>query len=662
MIFIPKENLMDLTEYSNNIEVLNKAAKAYYTEDNPIMSDAEYDDLYRQVKEFEKENPDKILITSPTQRVGDVINKQFAKTPHMTRMWSLEDIFSVDELKEWVNKVESYLGSSTTYLCDPKFDGLSLNLIYKYGKLAYGITRGDGEEGENVTLNAFTIKSIPKTIPCNDPHIEIRGEVVMLKFDFYDLNADRRYERKPEFANPRNAAAGSLRQQDPSITAERKLVFYPWGIGHNELKLERLSDQLNLLTEWGFKLPRNRIVCENIDSIISVYEQIKTEREVYPMQLDGMVIKVNEIEKQNQLGYTSKYPKYACAFKFPALEGTSIVKDVLFYIGRTGVVTPVALIEPVNLDGATITKVTLHNVGEIERLGLKKNDHVMVIRSGDVIPKIITVFKDRRDGSQTDIDIPSNCCVCGTRLTRIGSILSCQNISCGARNEARINHFVSKEGMNMVGLGPSLVKQLIDKNMIIKFSDLYNLTINDLMKLDLVQKKTAMNIVNVIQGTKRCELWRFITALGIEHVGSSAARKLVDKFGKNIFYVNWVDLMDVNGIGHETARSIHEFYVSNQPEIDYLFSIIQPVNGTDNVAKNDILDGKILVITGTLSKPRSEIAKTIFHGGGIIASDVSNKTDYLIVGKKPGSKLKEAKDRGVKVITEEEFESLLNKK
>ena len=460
---------MDAKAYLAAVARLNDAAAAYYKNDSPIMDDFEYDNLYREVREFERSNPEAIASDSPTQRVGDSILEDFSKATHLSRMWSLEDIFDSSELQTWIERIAKLAAQPLSFVCDPKFDGVSLNLIYKNGALAQAITRGNGLVGEDVTQNARTIESIPHTIP-HQKTLEIRGEVVMFKDSFEALNQKRLADNLPPFANPRNAAAGSLRQLDSTITRERQLHFFAWGVGQNSLAQESLFAQLAELATWGFAQPPHRALCANHESILALYAQILNERANYPMMLDGMVIKLDSLTLQRQLGYTAKSPRFACAFKFPAQQKRAQLLSVSLPVGRTGVITPVATISPIELEGATIARATLHNFDEIERLGLLQNDYVSVIRSGDVIPKIVHVYKDDRDGTQTPIPVPTHCPVCGKELWVEEILIKCQNLTCAARKEASLIHFVSKGALNIDGLGAKLIKQLFAKGLVQHFA------------------------------------------------------------------------------------------------------------------------------------------------------------------------------------------------
>lgn len=649
---------MNKKSYLEAIQKLNQAAKAYYEDDTPIIDDYEYDSLYKQLQDFEESNPQYIEQSSPTQRVGGMLKDEFNKAEHLTRMWSLDDVFNHDELQMWLKRLQKQAKTDNlSFVCDPKFDGVSLNLIYKNGQLDKAITRGNGRMGEDVTQNACTIRSIPKTIP-HDNILEIRGEVVMFKDSFETLNRSRLKQDLPPFANPRNAAAGSLRQLDSNITKERDLHFMMWGIGHNELACSSLLEQMEQLCRWGFQPPQHRCLCVNIDEIMESYNTILHNRLEYEMMLDGMVIKLDCIALQQTLGYTAKSPRFACAFKFPALERRTKLISIDFQVGRTGVITPVANISPIDIDGANISRATLHNFDEIKRLGLFNDDIVGVIRSGDVIPKITSVYAHKRDGTQTPIIIPTHCPVCGKELLIENILIKCQNLHCNARREANLVHFVSKNALNIDGLGDRVIKQLFDKKLVCHFSDLFKLTLEQLLSLDGFKEKKALNILKSIDNAKGCELWRVIAALGIEHIGQKAAMDLANVFGNDFVNADIQHIVRIDGFGEEMAHSLVRFCTINREEILSLLEILNPSIPT--VSKTaTTLSNKTFAITGTLSQEREYFATLIRENGGKLTSTISTKTDFLIMGENAGSKLKKAQQLGVNCISETEFLELL---
>jgi len=473
-------------EYKTNVNKLKQWAKAYYVDDDPIASDEEYDKLNKKILAYEIANPEHIDKTSPTQRVGGVVLDKFTKASHLSKMWSQEDIFNIQELEDWIKRIKKTIDiSKTNFLCEPKFDGASLNLIYENGYLQQAISRGDGSIGEDITNNAKTIHSIPLKIGL----IEIRGEVVIKKDDFDTINEQRIKQNEQPFANPRNAAAGSLRQLDSKITAKRKLFFNVWGVGYNDLKFQTNSEMMNFIYSLGFSKPPIFTVCNAIKDIQKIYNEIIKQRDTISMGLDGMVIKVDNIAFCQDLGYTVKYPKWSCAYKFPAVEKTTKVKDVILQVGRTGVVTPVAILEPILIDGSTVEKATLHNFDEIARLDLKINDEVIIIKSGDIIPKITKVLKDRRKDNCIAINRPKECPVCHKELLDEETLIKCQNMDCSSRVVNSIIHFASKNCMNIDGLGNKIVELLVKKEIIKDILDLYSISFNDLIKLGHIPRK-----------------------------------------------------------------------------------------------------------------------------------------------------------------------------
>ena len=650
---------MTYEEYKKNVELLNKYAYYYYVLDDPIATDEEYDRLYKQVEEYEKEHPDKILKDSPTQRVGDRVAEGFEKAKHLSRMWSLEDVFNHEELVEWIERIKK-IDSDLSFYCEPKFDGASLNLIYENGELKMGITRGDGIEGENVTQNVKTIRTIPLVIK-EKSLIEIRGEVVIEKDEFERINEERLKNGEPPFANPRNAAAGSLRQLDPRVTAKRNLVFLPYGVGVNSLDFEYLSDLMEYIYSLGFKKPPFRAKAKDADEIEAIYQKMKAERESYPMMLDGMVVKVDELQKHEELGYTVKYPRFMVAYKFPAVEKVTRLKDVILQVGRTGVVTPVAVVEPVEIEGAVVERATLHNFDEIERKDIRIGDYVIILRSGDVIPKITKVLKERRDGSEKIIERPKFCPVCGSELLDEGALIKCQNLSCEARVVNSIIYFASKQCMNIDGLGEKIVEQLYKAGLVRSVLDLYSLTMEQLLTLEGFKEKKARNLLNAIEASKGRELWRFINALGIEHIGEVASKQLALAFGLEYKNATEEELLALEGFGEEMAKSFLEFMRVNRDTVLKLEEIIKPVPpAKEEEAGDNPFKGKRVVLTGTMSRPRDEIKQLLEKLGAKVSSSVSKKTDYVIYGEDAGSKYDKAVSLGVKTITEEEMWEMLS--
>ena len=646
-------------EYITAVKKLNLYAKHYYVLDDPITTDEVYDKLYHEVMIYEKENPNECLHESPTQRVGDIINNNFIKEHHLSRMWSLENIFNNDELKKWLTKVYKF-NSKISFYCEPKYDGVSLNLIYENGILVKGITRGDGIIGELVTQNVRTIKTIPLSIDHKDT-IEIRGEVVIFKNDFERINKQRLIDGETLFSNPRNMAAGSLRQLDPNITAKRSLVFLPYGVGINSLHHKLLSEKMEYIYSLGFIKPPQRAIAKNFNEIVDIYDIMKRDRNSYDMALDGMVIKVNEISSQIEMGYTVKAPRFSVAYKFPAVEKISKIKDIVLQVGRTGVITPVAVIEPIEIDGVKIERVTLHNFDEIERKDIKLGDKVMILRSGDVIPKLIKVITQERDGSEVVFKKPTYCPVCSSEVLQENVLIKCQNLSCESRVVNSILHFASKQCLNINGLGLKIVEVLFKAGLVKNVLDLFDLTLDKLLELDGFKEKKSKNLLDSIENSKGCEYWRFINSLGIEFIGETASKTIADRFGYNFINITKEQLLKCDGIGEESAKSILEFIKVNKDTIKKLQAIIKPKEPIKyKEVKENSFKAKTVVLTGTMSESR-EIIKNILESlGAKISGTVSNKTDFLIYGENAGSKYDKAKKLGVKTITENEMRKMIN--
>ena len=646
---------MTKEEYSINIEKLISWAKAYYVDDEPIASDEEYDKLARQCLEFENKNPNLINPNSPNRRVGGAILKGFKKANHLSRMWSQEDVFNDKELEDWIKRA-SKVGDNLEFFCQPKFDGASLNLIYENGILKQAITRGDGEIGEDVTQNAMTIQSIPLEI-AEKSLIEIRGEVVIKKSDFEAINIERLKNSESTFANPRNAAAGSLRQLDSSITSKRKLFFNAWGVGQNSLNFEKTSQMMDYIFSLGFvKTPMQTLV-KNIDDIKKLYENMIKKRDTFPMLLDGMVIKIDDITTQQDLGFTQKFPRWSCAYKFPAVEKTTKLKDIILQVGRTGVVTPVAIVEPVLIEGANVERATLHNFDEIQRLDLKIGDEIIIIRSGDVIPKITKVLKDRRDGNEKEILKPTICPDCSSELLIEDIMIKCQNLDCPSRVVNSIIYFASKNCLNIDGLGDKIVELLVNEKKIFDILDLYSLTYQDLENLEGFKEKKINNLLNAIENSKNSELYRVLTALGIEHIGEVASKSICSKFGLDLVDVSFEDLISIDGIGEQMANSFLEFFRVNRQFVLKLFDILKPKVTIKEEAKDNPFKNKTVVITGTMSKSRDEIKLFLEDLGAKVSSSVSKKTDFLIYGEDAGSKYDKAIELGIEILTEDEMYS-----
>lgn len=723
--------LASFDEYTQAVAKLSKYAYAYYVLDDPIASDEEYDILYHKVKAYEDSHPQSISPLSPTQRVGGEVLDEFSKSRHLSRMWSLDDVFSVGEMSEWVDKIlKSYPNAS--FVCSPKFDGASLNLRYQNGTLISAATRGDGLVGEEVLHNAKTIRSIPLHIPHKEL-VEIRGEVVIKKEDFESINNERLQKGEPLFANPRNAAAGSLRQLDSGITAKRKLLFVPWGIGivsseakssqtnsnetnssevdlgeakSNEADLGKADSNSKLdfaLLDYSFYGAMRQIqdfgfapflgdlaVAKNAQEIHTHYEKLKSKRDSFEMLLDGMVIMLDSFASQAQLGWTSKSPRFACAYKFPALEKITKILSITHQVGRTGVITPVAELEPVEIEGAKISRATLHNYAEIAKKDIQINDFVVLIRSGDVIPKIIKSIPTRRDGTQVRILPPTHCPICDKELVKEDIFIRCANLSCQARVKESIVHFASKKALNIDGLGEKIIYLLYDMGKISSILDIYALKREDLEDLEGFKDKKIANLLEAIEASKGVELWRVINALGIPNIGEWASKQLASSFGVEFYTKSKDEILAINGFGEEMAQSILEFGVINAKIIARILEIISPKvpplkmmsdssgafgnenqdggnqseASTQSGASNErdlgqIFAGKTFVITGTLSRPRDEIKQMLESLGARVSGSVSAKTDFVLCGESAGSKEAKARALGIKIISEAELGNML---
>lgn len=644
-------------QYQKKIQLLKKWAHAYYVEDNPVATDEEYDRLYHEVLDYERENPADVAEDSPTKRVGGVVRDEFSKAKHIKRMWSMEDVFDRSEVVEWLERVEKNVGECE-YFCEPKFDGASMNLLYEGGKLVRAITRGDGVIGEEVTDNVRTIRSVPLTIDY-DGRIEIRGEVVIRKSDFEKINEERIQEGETLFANPRNAAAGSLRQLDSSITAKRRLVFYPWGLGENSLAHRKLSEKMDYIYTLGFLEPPFAQDCKGIDEIEAFYRMLIEKRDEIPMMMDGMVLKVDEVAKQEELGYTVKFPKWMCAYKFPAVEKVTKINAITLQVGRTGVVTPVAEIEPVNIEGAMVSRATLHNFDEIERKDIRIGDAVIIIRSGDVIPKIIKVLEDRRDGNEMVVTRPTECPTCHSELLDEGTLIKCQNLHCPDRVINSIIHFAKKGCMNIDGLGGKIVELLVKEGIIKDILDLYFIKYEDLEHLEGFKEKRISNLIGAIQATKGVPLYRLINAMGIEHIGEVASKALALEFGLGIVDAEFDAIVALDGIGEEMANSLLEFMRVNHDFVLKLFEVIQPTVEEKVEAEENPFKSKTVVLTGSMSVSRGVIKEMLEKLGAKVSGSVSKKTDYVVYGEDAGSKLTKAESLGVKTLTEEEMREML---
>ncbi len=667
---------MDKNKANEEILKLRKQleiwANKYYDEDNPEVSDYEYDMTMNKLKALEKEFPDLVTKDSLTQKVGGHVKEGFAKVEHEVPLQSLQDIFSFDELEEFkerVYKVAKENGmkeEDVKFVVETKIDGLSAALEYKEGKFVRGATRGNGLVGEDVTENLKTIKNIPKelTEPLN---ITVRGEVFIGKKEFEKMNEERELNEEKTFANARNAAAGSLRQLDASITKKRPLDIYIFNVQKIEGKeFNSHFEELNYLKKLGFNVNPVLIPCNNIPEAIDAIKKIGDEREKLTFGIDGAVIKVDDLKLREKMGTTSKVPRWAIAYKYPPEKKETKLKDIICQVGRTGAITPMAILEPVKVAGSTISKTTLHNEDFIKEKDIRVGDTIVVQKAGDVIPEILEVKKDKRDGTEKVFEMPKVCPVCGAPVVREeGEAVSrCIGIECPAKLVRNIIHFVSRECMNIDGLGDKIIEQLINKNLISNIADIYFLTFEDIASLKKNGKKFAQNLVDAINNSKSNDLYRLIAALGIRHIGVKAAKTLAKKYKTmdNLMQASEESLAMTDDIGEISAKSLYEFFNQNQT-IDLINKLKEAnVNmkmieeeGTDNR-----FEGMTFVLTGALEKfTRKEASDLIEKHGGKTSSSVSKKTTYVLAGEDAGSKLTKAQNLGVEIITEEQFENMI---
>ena len=661
---------MNFEEYLKTVDLLNKAATAYYRDDAPFISDEEYDRLYREVVDFEWKNPEKKQSFSPTMRVGSNVRDGFTKVVHSEKMMSLDDAFSVSEVEEFFNRLDFVPNGG--YVVEQKIDGLALNIIYESGKFVRAATRGDGSVGEDVTENVATVKEIPLYIPefAGISLIEVRGEVYMPKSSFEELNAAKSsYGEKP-FANPRNAAAGSLRQLDPKITAERKLKFFAYAItGISDVDIKSQEELHTFLRSSGFKTPHFEKIGK-IEEIEALIEKTIAERGDLPFDIDGLVVKLNRFDEQRAAGFLTKTPKWAIAYKLPAIEKTTKLLDITWQVGRTGIITPVAELEPVEIAGVIVKRATLHNIEEVERKGLKIGDTVFVRRAGDVIPEVTAPAEQLRDGSEKEIVHPENCPVCGSKLAKDENKVGykCQNIGCQAKIVAYISYFVSKGCFNIDGLGEKQVEFLHERDWLKSVTDIFHLS--DYALLLYGEKgwgeKSVSNLLDAIDKARKVRFRNFINSLGIDGVGEFIAGELEKKFNvEELIAATPAVLMQIDGIGDIVANSIADFFADeqNHETVEKLLKeveIIYPEKSGNS--ESAVFAGKTFVITGTLSQPREVFAEKIKSLGGKVSGSVSKKTDFVLVGEDAGSKLAKAKELGVKTISEEEFNAMTSEK
>ena len=658
---------------------LNRHSHAYYVLDNSTIPDAEYDKMFRELVELELAHPDLITSDSPTQRVGDKPLPQFEQVRHSVPMLSLNNAFGDDEVIAFDRRVKEGLQSieEVEYSTELKFDGLAISVRYENGLLVQAATRGDGSTGENVTANIRTVRAVPLKLRTNHPPkvLEIRGEVLMYKSDFAKLNARQREVGQKEFANPRNAAAGSLRQLDSRITAQRALRFFAYGIGL--LEGEDMPPSHSALLDWyaalGLPVCSEHSVVKRAQGLLDFFNAIGVKRKQLPYDIDGVVYKVNRLEHQQKLGFVSRAPRFAVAHKFPAEEAMTIVQDICVQVGRTGAITPVARLAPVFVGGVTVTNATLHNEDEVNRKDIQIGDTVIVRRAGDVIPEVVAYVPELRPATARKFAMPTNCPVCGSPIVRPEeeAIARCSGgwIKCPAQRKGGLLHFVGRRAMDIEGLGEQLVEQLVDKHVITTAADLYyKLGLTSLAELDRMAEKSAQNLLKALEKSKSTTLARFIYALGIRHVGEATAKELANHFGclDAWLHASEEQLLEVADIGPVVARSIMDF-LSDPMNLDLIKQLqsagIRWTESRRSVDAPKPLQGKTFVLTGTLpTLTRDDAAQKIEAAGGKVANSVSKKTSYVVAGEEAGSKLSKAQELGVTIVDESGLLRLLEEK
>jgi len=661
----------EIADLSRRIERHNRL---YYVDNKPEISDSEFDFLMKTLEVLEKAHPELITPISPTQRVGGEPIKGFKTVRHRVPMLSMDNTYSADELREFDKRVKKNLPCQKVRYCvELKIDGASVSLFYNKGILQTGSTRGNGVAGDDVTHNIKTIRSVPLKIDPDGIEVpdimEVRGEVFMTSEVFEMLNDEARKDGKDPFANPRNAAAGSLKILDPKIVADRNLDIFIYGAGYIEgTGYDSQSDLLAFLKKTHFKVNPNIDTFDNIEDVIEYCDKWQMHKEKLNYHIDGMVVKVDSFRQQGELGVTSKSPRWMIAYKFPAERVSTKILDIKVQVGRTGVLTPVAMLKPVQASGTTVSRSTLHNFDEIERLDVKIGDTVLIEKSGEIIPKVIKVFKEKRTGSERPFKIPAKCPECDSKVVRDreGVAIRCENVSCPALVKGNIMHFASRNAMDIEGLGEAIVNQLVDKGLIKDFGDIYYLTVDDIKGLERMAEKSARNLIAAIEKSKDNSLSRLIFALGIRHVGTHAAWILSERLGsiESVAQEPVDRLTDIDEIGEVMAKSINTFFKdkSSMAVLKKLKSAGVRMKSTPKKRGALPLDGRTIVVTGTLSGySRTGIETLIREMGGNCSSSISKNTDFLLAGESPGSKLNKAKRLGVKVVEEAEFNTIIKK-
>jgi DNA ligase (NAD+) len=665
------------TAVKNEIEQLREKLRhheyRYYVLDDPEISDAAFDRMMDRLKELEAAHPEAITPDSPSQRVGGIPREGFQTVHHARAMLSLDNAFSYDALRDWDRRVREGSGrEKIEYIAEHKFDGLSISLQYEEGVLVRGVTRGDGTTGEDVTPNVKTIRSIPLRVDASalkkaklPAEFEVRGEILMPRKSFEALNRQQEQSGGKIFANPRSAAAGSVRVLDPSITASRRLEFFAYYVfADGKVPFAKHSDSLQVLKQLHFRASDDWKLCAGIDEVFAYCDAWDSKREKLPYEIDGVVIKVNSIAIQNELGYTAKAPRWAIAYKYPAQQETTVVNDIRVQVGRTGALTPVAVLEPVQVGGVTVSRSTLHNMDEIERLGLQIGDTVLIERAGEVIPHVLKVVKEGKN--RKPFRMPKHCPECGSTIHKSDDEVAyrCVNAACPAKRKESLLHFAGRHAMNIDGLGEKIVDQLVDKGLVKDVADLYSLKLDEVAALERMAEKSAQNLLQEIEASKKNSLARLIFALGIRFVGERTGQLLAEHFSslEEFAAANEEQLVEVSEVGPKVAASIAEFF--SEPANRQLIKKLHKAGVRPTAEKREVKSqkfaGKSFVFTGGLTnRSREEAGELVKQHGGEVSGSVSKKTDYVVVGTDPGSKYEKAKELGVPTLSESEFEKLL---
>jgi DNA ligase (NAD+) len=648
---------------------IRRLDRAYYEEAAPLVSDQEYDRLYHDLLELEQAHPELQTADSPSQRVGGAPLAHFTSVAHALPMQSLDNTYSATELEAFVDRVQKTLeGEKLGFVIEPKIDGVAVSLRYEKGRLVQGLTRGDGQRGDDITANLRTIKSLPLEIENDAPVLEVRGEVYYPRTAFDKLNQQREAAGEALFANPRNAAAGTLKQLDSRLVARRPLAIVLYGPGElRGISCATQQEWLDLIKKAGLPVPEKTWFCRTKSELLGAVEELDTRRRRFAYATDGAVVKLNEWRLRNALGATSKAPRWAIAYKYSAEKAVTTLENVAFQVGRTGAITPVAELKPVLLAGTTVARATLHNFEEIKRKDIRLGDHVQIEKAGEIIPAVLAAMVEARTGQEKEIEPPRECPACQTTLVWDGIFLRCPNPSCSAQTQRRLQHFAQRGAMDIEGMGEALVEQLVAADLVKDPADFYKLTEEQLLTLERMAEKSAQNVLAGIQASRQADLWRLIFGLGILHVGAGSARALAAHFGtlEKLEQTTEEELLAIRDIGGVVAESIITWFASEENR-DLLkrlreAGINEKAQRTQAKSGGTELAGKSFVLTGTLTVPREEVAERIRAAGGKVSSSVSKKTNYIVAGENAGSKLDDAQRLGVTVLSEAEFAKLAEK-